>query len=99
MLPEEEKIELRKDQLVKLLETHSFSYLKNDIAYTKNKKVKKFWAYFVKSCNSGHYSREEQEKKEIEIKNKKEKEEEIRKEKIQIQISSQNKNYNNLLIN
>ena len=65
LLPEKEKIELRKAELEKLLQEHSFEMLKADIEYTKNKAKTDFWAYFVKSVNSGHYSSAELEKKKI----------------------------------
>ncbi len=65
LLPEKEQIENRKNELEKLLKEHSVEMLKADIEYTKNKAKTDFWAYFLKSIKSGHYSSAELEKKKI----------------------------------
>ena len=65
MLPEKEQIETRKNELEKLLKEHSIEMLKADIEYAKNKAKTDFWAYFLKSIKSGHYSSAELEKKKI----------------------------------
>ena len=65
LLPEKEQIENRKNELEKLLKEHSVDYLKADIEYTKNKAKTDFWAYFLKSIKSGHFSSAELEKKKI----------------------------------
>ncbi len=65
LLPKEEQIEKRKVELEELLINHTFDYLKADIEYTKNKAKTDFWAYFLKSIKSGHYSSAELEKKKI----------------------------------
>lgn len=65
LLPEKEQIETRKNELEKLLKEHSVEMLKADIEYTKNKAKTDFWAYFLKSIKSGHYSSADLEKKKI----------------------------------
>lgn len=65
LLPKEEQIEKRKVELEEILINHTFDYLKADIEYTKNKAKTDFWAYFLKSIKSGHYSSAELEKKKI----------------------------------
>lgn len=65
LLPEKEQIENRKNELEKLLKEHSVEMLKADIEYTKNKAKTDFWAYFLKSIKSGHYSSADLEKKKI----------------------------------
>ena len=47
------------------MQEHSVEMLKADIEYTKNKAKTDFWAYFLKSIKSGHYSSAELEKKKI----------------------------------
>jgi len=89
LLPENEQIESRKNELKKLLENHSFQYLESDIKYCKRMEIKKgFWGYFLSSVKKGHYSADEIRKKELkkEKEQKKnieeEKEEELKKEKV-----------------
>ncbi len=65
LLPEKEQIENRKNELEKLLKEHSVDYLKADIEYTKNKAKTDFWAYFLKSIKSGHFSSADLEKKKM----------------------------------
>ena len=65
LLPEKEQIENRKNELEKLLKEHSVEMLKADIEYTKNKAKTDFWAYFLKSIKSGHFSSADLEKKKM----------------------------------
>jgi hypothetical protein len=65
LLPVNERIESRKQELENLLKSHTFEYLKADIEYCKAKNPKEFWAYFLRSIKSGHYSSAELEKKKI----------------------------------
>jgi hypothetical protein len=53
------------ENLEKQLQEHSFEMLKADIEYCKAKNPKDFWAYFLRSIKSGHYSAAEIEKKKI----------------------------------
>ena len=83
LLPEKEQIESRKNEIEKLLKEHSVDYLKADIEYCKAKNPKDFWAYFLKSIKSGHYSSADLEKaklKEQQKLKKKEQEEKLKKE-------------------
>lgn len=83
LLPEKEQIESRKNEIEKLLKEHSVEMLKADIEYCKAKNPKEFWAYFLKSIKSGHYSSAELEKaklKEQQKLKKKEQEENLKKE-------------------
>ena len=84
LLPEKEQIETRKNELEKLLKEHSIEMLKADIEYTKNKAKTDFWAYFLKSIKSGHYSSAELEKKKIAEEKKKLRAELEEKEKIEM---------------
>lgn len=63
LLPEEERVEIRKQKFDELLKEHSFEMLSSDIEYCKTKSVKDFFAYFLKSVKNGHYSAAEVEKK------------------------------------
>ncbi len=83
LLPEKEQIETRKNELEKLLKEHSVEMLKADIEYTKNKAKTDFWAYFLKSIKSGHYSSAELEKKKIAEEKKKLRAEQEEKERIE----------------
>ena len=67
LLPEMEKIEIRKDQLEELLGQHSYEYLKEDMEYCNRKKTDNYWAYFMGSFKSsgGHYSAAEIEKQKV----------------------------------
>lgn len=62
LLPEIEKIEMRKKELENLLKSHSYDYLKSDIIYCNRNKPKSYWPYFLKSVSDGHYSAAEKEK-------------------------------------
>jgi len=65
ILPFGERVEKRKAELSELLKSHTFEYLKSDIEYCNEQRPEKYWSYFVKSVNSGHYSSAELEKKKI----------------------------------
>ncbi len=83
LLPVQEQIEVRKSELEKLLQEHSIEMLRADIEYCNEQRPEKYWSYFVKSVNSGHYSSAELEKaklKEQQKLKKKEQEEKLKKE-------------------
>lgn len=83
LLPVQEQIEVRKSELEKLLQEHSIEMLRADIEYCNEQRPEKYWSYFVKSVNSGHYSSDELEKaklKEQQKLKKKEQEEKLKKE-------------------
>jgi len=65
ILPLEEQIESSKEKLENLLKDHTFKYIEADIKYAKKSKVKNYWAYLLKSCREGHYSKDEMEKAKI----------------------------------
>ncbi|OQY07715.1 MAG: hypothetical protein B6I28_05385 [Fusobacteriia bacterium 4572_132] len=81
LLPKYEQVEIRKKEIKKLLEKHSFEMLKADIEYCKTKAKENFWGYFVKSCKSGHYSIAELEKQKAKEKLMKKQKEIIEKRK------------------
>ncbi len=95
LLPEKEQIEVRKSELEKLLQEHSVEMLKADIEYTKNKAKTDFWAYFLKSIKSGHYSSAELEKKKITEEKKRLRAEQEEKEQIEM-VKSEKIDENNL---
>ena len=74
LLPDFERVESRKKEIAELLKEHTFNYLKSDIEYCNKQKPEKYWSYFVKSVNSGHFSAVEIEKAEKVKEQKKEKE-------------------------
>ena len=74
ILPFSEQVEKRKAELAELLKSHTFEYLKSDIEYCNEQRPEKYWSYFVKSVNSGHFSAVELEKAEKIKEQKKEKE-------------------------
>ncbi len=83
ILPFGEQVEKRKAELAELLKSHTFEYLKKDIEYCNSQSPEKYWGYFIKSVNSGHYSSAELEKaklKEQQKLKKKEQEEKLKKE-------------------
>jgi len=83
ILPFGEQVEKRKAELAELLKSHTFEYLKKDIEYCNGQSPEKYWGYFIKSVNSGHYSSAELEKdklKEQQKLKKKEQEEKLKKE-------------------
>ena len=83
ILPFSEQVEKRKAELAELLKSHTFEYLKKDIEYCNGQSPTKYWGYFIKSVNSGHYSSAELEKaklKEQQKLKKKEQEEKLKKE-------------------
>lgn len=83
ILPFGEQVEKRKAELAELLKSHTFDYLKKDIEYCNGQSPAKYWGYFIKSVNSGHYSSAELEKaklKEQQKLKKKEQEEKLKKE-------------------
>ena len=83
ILPFSEQVEKRKAELAELLKSHTFEYLKKDIEYCNGQSPAKYWGYFIKSVNSGHYSSAELEKaklKEYQKLKKKEEEEKLKKE-------------------
>ncbi len=83
ILPFSEQVEKRKAELAELLKSHTFEYLKKDIEYCNGQSPAKYWGYFIKSVNSGHYSSDEVEKaklKEQQKLKKKEQEEKLKKE-------------------
>ena len=83
LLPFSERLEIRKKELYFLLKEHTFDYLKSDIEYCNGQSPEKYWGYFIKSVNSGHYSSAELEKaklKEQQKLKKKEQEEKLKKE-------------------
>ena len=83
ILPFGERVEKRKAELSELLKSHTFEYLKKDIEYCNSQSPEKYWGYFIKSVNSGHYSSAELEKaklKEQQKLKKKEQEEKLKKE-------------------
>jgi hypothetical protein len=83
ILPFSEQVEKRKAELAELLKSHTFEYLKKDIEYCNSQSPEKYWGYFIKSVNSGHYSSAELEKaklKEQQKLKKKEQEEKLKKE-------------------
>jgi isopropylmalate/homocitrate/citramalate synthase len=82
-MPFGERVEKRKAELAELLKSHTFEYLKKDIEYCNGQSPEKYWGYFIKSVNSGHYSSAELEKaklKEQQKLKKKEQEEKLKKE-------------------
>ena len=82
-IPFSEQVEKRKAELAELLKSHTFEYLKKDIEYCNGQSPAKYWGYFIKSVNSGHYSSDEVEKaklKEQQKLKKKEQEEKLKKE-------------------
>lgn len=82
LLPFSERVETRKAELSELLKSHTFEYLKKDIEYCNGQSPEKYWGYFIKSVNSGHYSSAELEKaklKEQQKLKKKEQEEKLKK--------------------
>lgn len=81
VLPLDEQIEVRKSQLLELLQNHSFEMLKSDIEYCKTQRTNDFWKYLITSCRSGHYSRAEIEKKKKAIEDMKKREEREQQEK------------------
>ena len=83
ILPFGERVEKRKAELAELLKSHTFDYLKADIEYCNNKKPDKYWAYFLKSVNSGHFSSDELEKKKIAEEKKRLRAEQEEKERIE----------------
>jgi plasmid replication initiation protein len=95
LLPEKEQIENRKNELEKLLKEHSVDYLKADIEYAKNKAKTDFWAYFLKSIKSGHFSSAELEKKKMAEEKKKLRAELEEKEQIEM-VKSEKIDENNL---
>ena len=74
LLPDFERVESRKKEIAELLKEHTFNYLKSDIEYCNEQRPEKYWSYFVKSVNSGHFSAVELEKAEKIKEQKKEKE-------------------------
>lgn len=74
LLPDFERVESRKKEIAELLKEHTFNYLKSDIEYCNEQRPEKYWSYFVKSVNSGHFSAVEIEKAEKIKEQKKEKE-------------------------
>lgn len=64
MLPEMEQLESRKSDLEKLLQEHTGKYLAADIKYCNKQKPKNYWAYFLKSTQEGHFSKNDIEKEE-----------------------------------
>lgn len=83
ILPFGERVEKRKAEISELLKSHTFEYLKKDIEYCNSQSPEKYWGYFIKSVNSGHYSSAELEKaklKEQQKLKKKEQEEKLKKE-------------------
>lgn len=74
LLPDFERVESRKKEIAELLKEHTFNYLKSDIEYCNEQRPEKYWSYFVKSVNSGHFSAVEIEKAEKVKEQKKEKE-------------------------
>ena len=83
ILPFSERVEKRKAELAELLKNHTFEYLKKDIEYCNGQSPEKYWGYFIKSVNSGHFSSAELEKaklKEQQKQKKKEQEEKLKKE-------------------
>lgn len=74
LLPDFERVESRKKEIAELLKEHTFAYLKSDIEYCNEQRPEKYWSYFVKSVNSGHFSAVEIEKAEKVKEQKKEKE-------------------------
>lgn len=87
LLPKVDRIELRKDSFEELLKKHSFDMLKSDLNYCSKKNTDDFFAYFLKSTNSGHYSLAEieKQKKIDELKEEKEqKKEEEKEDKLKI---------------
>lgn len=83
ILPFSEQVEKRKAELAELLKSHTFEYLKSDIEYCNEQRPEKYWGYFIKSVNSGHYSSAELEKaklKEQQKLKKKEQDEKLKKE-------------------
>ena len=65
ILPFSEQVEKRKAELAELLKEHTFDYLKSDIEYCNGQRPEKYWGYFIKSVNSGHFSSADLEKKKI----------------------------------
>lgn len=74
LLLDSERVESRKKEIAELLKEHTFNYLKSDIEYCNEQRPEKYWSYFVKSVNSGHFSAVEIEKAEKVKEQKKEKE-------------------------
>jgi len=81
LLPKGEQVESNKRELAKLLEGHTFRYLKADIDYTKKAQPDNFIGFLKASCQGGHYSSTEVEKKAKEEELAKRKAEEKRKRK------------------
>jgi plasmid replication initiation protein len=79
LLPKDEQVESNKRELAKLLEEHTFRYLKADIEYTKKAEPDNFMGFLKASCQSGHYSTAELEKKAKEEELSRKREEEKRK--------------------
>ena len=92
LLPLEEQIESSKEKLENLLKDHTFKYIEADIKYAKKSKVKNYWAFLLKSCKEGHYSKDELEKakipaeeKNIKLKKTKEMIEKVEEDKLKIE--------------
>ena len=83
LLPIREQIEIRKSDLKKLLQEHSYEMLKADIKYCNEQKPEKYWAYFLKSIKSGHYSSADLEKKKMAEEKKRLRAEQEEKERIE----------------
>ena len=83
LLPLEEQLEDRKNELEKILKNHSYEMILGDINYCKNNSKDNFWGYFLKSLKSGHYGKVKIEKDKIreEEKQKKIEEEKLKEEK------------------
>ncbi|OCL28758.1 hypothetical protein U472_00110 [Orenia metallireducens] len=64
LLPKVEQVESNKRELAKLLEEHSFRYLKADIEYAKESNPDNFIGFLKASCQNAHYSSVEIEKEE-----------------------------------
>ena len=84
LLPFSERLEIRKKELYFLLKEHTFDYLKSDIEYCNEQRPEKYWGYFIKSVNSGHFSSADLEKKKIAEEKKKLRAELEEKEKIEM---------------
>ena len=95
ILPFSEQVEKRKAELAELLKEHTFDYLKSDIEYCNGQRPEKYWAYFLKSIKSGHYSSAELEKKKIAEEKKKLRAEQEEIEKIEM-VKSEKIDENNL---
>jgi len=83
ILPFSEQVEKRKAELAELLKEHTFDYLKSDIEYCNGQRPEKYWGYFIKSVNSGHFSSAELEKKKIAEEKKRLRAEQEEKERIE----------------